>query len=116
MDCTRHRIDPHSFHLRQVNDNAAIADSTARYVVTTSAHCYQQIVVPGEIHRVNNVRYSRTADYQGRIPVDHGVEEGARFIVALIAAPDYLAAQPGLELFDSFFGQHCFLALGRSSS
>jgi hypothetical protein len=44
VDSTRRRIDPYSFHLREINNNAAIAYRTARYVGV----CYAGPMEEGE--------------------------------------------------------------------
>ena len=42
-------IDPDTFHAREIDDHAAIADGTATDAVSTAAHGHEQVVIASEL-------------------------------------------------------------------
>src|SRR5262249_39523856 len=88
------RIDPDLAHVRQVDDDAAVADRQPGDVMAAAPDRYEQVVLPREADRVDHVVGAGTADDQRRAPVDHGVVDPAGLGVGRVAGLDQRAAQP----------------------
>jgi hypothetical protein len=85
------RIDPDALHRREVHDDAPLDNRVARDRVPSAAHRHLEVVLSREVHRGDDVGHARAARDQGRPPVDHAVEHGARYVVAVVPRPQQLA-------------------------
>ena len=83
-------IDAHRGHLREVDDNAVVADGTAGDVVAAAAHGEQQAELAREINRPRHVRRVLTAHDDCRAPIDHRVPDRPRLVVARVAGQEQL--------------------------
>jgi hypothetical protein len=94
------RIDPDALHRREVHDDAPLDNRVARDRVPSAAHRHLEVVLSREVHRGDDVGHARAARDQGRPPVDHAAEHGARYVVAVVPRPQQLAAEARPELLE----------------
>ena len=86
------RIDPDSFHGRQINDQTVFHAAEARAVMATAADGNAQALVAAKIHRRNDIGDIGAAHDEPRPLVDHGVIEFAgSIIVRVVGANDWSA-------------------------
>ena len=98
MDGSPSGIEVHSLHRREIDDEAIVAERLARDVVAAAAHGDEEIVPPRELERVLDVGYSLAPDDEGRVLVDHRVEDRPGRIVPREPGSKQLTAQAALEL------------------
>src|SRR5262245_20329863 len=94
------RIDPHTLHGGEVDNQSVVARTEPRAVVAAAANGDEQAVVASEVHGADDIRYIGAVRDQARALVDHAVIERTGLVVALIGGLDDLAAQSGLEIGD----------------
>src|SRR5919107_524946 len=98
------RVHPHTFHRREVYDDAPVARRVAWHGVTSAAYRHHQFILAGEVHCGANVCDAGAASDQGRSAVYHRVEYGAGCIVAVVLRAYELSTEVGRELpHDGFF-------------
>ena len=73
--------------------------------MTATTYRHQELVITGEIDRVDDVRHPSAADDHRGTSVDHPVMDFSRLVVALVGRQEKLAAQAGLELLDRCFAE-----------
>ena len=93
-----HRVHPYALHGRQVNHESTVTNGVSGEAVPNAPHREQQIVNPSEIHRIDDIRRTGATDDDGRLAVDHGVPDGAHFIVSVVSGQDHLTAQLPIQL------------------
>ena len=96
------RVYVHALHLREVYNEAAVADTQAGAVVP-AADGEEQAVLAGEVDRDDHVSNVGAACDQGRASVDHGIVDLARLVVVFIAWLDQLASQTSPQALDCRF-------------
>ncbi len=84
--------------MRQVEDEAALADGAAADVVAAAADGDLQAVAPGKVHCLDHVCDAGTARDQRRPPIDHRVEDRPRLVVAGVGGAHELSAKRPLDL------------------
>ena len=72
-------VDANRPHLREIDDDAVVADGTTGDVVTAAAHGEEQAELACEINRALHVRRILTANDDCRAPIDHRVPDRPRF-------------------------------------
>ena len=90
---SRFRIDNDTAHLRQVDDEAAVATLQPGGAVSAGLHDDLEGVVPCEADRRGDLRGCRGTDDDRRPPVVDRVPETARLVVRRIVGRDDLAAR-----------------------
>jgi len=99
-------VHAHALHLREVYNEAAVADTQAGAVVPAAADGEEQAVLAGEVDRDDHVGNVGAACDQGRASVDHGVVDLAGFVIVRITGLDELPSQARLELLYGCFIVH----------
>jgi hypothetical protein len=103
-------------HLRQIDDEAIIADAQAAGIVAAAADGDAEPILAAEVYRRDNVCHIDAARDDTRSPVDHPVINLASLIIARIARFDNLTAQAAFERGDGCFTEHRILpAFNRAS-
>ena len=77
-------------HLRQVDDEAAVVDRVAGDVVTARLDREEQVLLAGEVNRVDDIRRSSALHDQRRPTVDESIPDRASVVIGFI-----LRAQDG---------------------
>src|SRR5690606_40604969 len=90
----RGRIDPDVVHRRQVGDHTALGGAEPGNAVPAAAHGQLQAVVPGVVHRGDDVPGGCAPHDDLRVPVEHRVLDFAGFIVPLVLLGEH--PSPGL--------------------
>src|SRR5689334_16980944 len=89
----RGRIDAHSLHQGQVNDQSVIDAAEAGTIVGAAANGDRQIAGAAKIDGRDDVSHVDTARDQERALVNHTVVKLARFVVVRMTPSDDRAAQ-----------------------
>ena len=95
-----YRIDAYTVHPGQVNDHPVIGYASAREIVTAAPDGQQQIVVSGEVDRIDDVCDSGAIRHESRMLVDIGIPNLAGFVVAVIPWQDQFSAQVPPQFFN----------------
>lgn len=89
---TRLGVYYNGFHLRKVDEQAAVAERFPCDVMSPTANCDEQVVLPRELDgRAHVVGALALYDQRGLF-VDHGVPDGARLVVAGITGAQHSAS------------------------
>jgi hypothetical protein len=67
-------INANAVHRRQIDDDTIVAQGSAGDIVTAAFNCDEKIVRARKLHRVNNVRHSRTARDQTGMLIDARIQ------------------------------------------
>ena len=94
-------------HQRQVDHQPVVADRVAGDVVAAAAHGEQEVVVGRESDGVLNVGRAGAAGDQRRAPVDHGVPDRPRLVVAGVGRAEQEPRELLTELTDLVLGHAC---------
>ena len=96
------RIDVHAAHLRQVDHQAVVVDGVTGDVVAAALDRQGELVLAGEVDRVDDVRRARALDDHRRPSVDQPVPDRPRLVVAVLSGPQNPSADPRDEGVDRF--------------
>ena len=113
-DGARCRINARVFDPRQIDDEAVVTNSQTSRVVTATTDRKQEIIVSGEIYRMNYVCYVCTICHQTRLFMDHAVVNLPSFIIILVARLYQSAPQVRFEIGNSIFVKHDEVSLKES--
>ncbi len=98
-------IDPHRFHVRQVQRNRALAKGQPADIVAAGAYRQQHAVVPRERYGIHDIGRAGAFDDQRGAPVDHGVPDFSRRLIARLARLQHLASEFRLQTTDQLTRQ-----------
>ena len=87
-------VDGDGLHLRQVDDQPALARRVPRNAVATPAHRDREVVPHAEPHRCSHVRGGSASGYERRPLVDGKVPDPARLLIAVVPGPQDCAGEP----------------------
>jgi hypothetical protein len=76
------RVDPDIGHIRQIDDDTAVAHPVTRDPVPTSAYGQRQLIFTGQAYRGRDVTWSCDTSDQRRIAVDGAVPYPVRHLVS----------------------------------
>ena len=94
------RIDTDAFHGRQVDHQPAVAEGTARDVVTAATNRYQNVIGSSEIDRIDNVGDTGAAGDEDGSFVDHRIKTCACLVVSVVARTQQVTTQSRTEFLD----------------
>ena len=77
-------VDLDAAHEREIDHHAAVGAREARDGVTATADGHLDLVLAGEVHRVDDIRRSRALHDEGRVIGLHGVERTSHLVVTRI--------------------------------
>src|SRR3981081_2832751 len=92
-------VDEYAFHCRKIDDDAIVAQGSASDVVAAAFDRDEQVVRTSKLHGMNDIRHTRTAGNQTRMPIDARIPDPTRRIVAGIARLGDLPMKVILERF-----------------
>ena len=90
-------IDVDGSHLRQVDDQAIVTQSTAADIVAAAPDGGEQIVLAREVDGGDDVGQSRASGYQGRPLDDARVPHATRILVAAVVRREQVAVERGFQ-------------------
>jgi hypothetical protein len=80
----RRRVDADTAHLRQVDHEATVVDRVAGDVVATRSHGEEQVLVAGEVDRVDDIRRPSALHDQRRSTVDESIPDRTSVVIGFI--------------------------------
>jgi hypothetical protein len=90
----RRGVDSDGLHLRQVDDEAALARRVPRNAVATAPHRDREVVPHAEPHCCSHVRSRAASGDEGRPQVEGTVPDPARLVEAVVPGPQDCAGEP----------------------
>ena len=100
------RIDMDSAHLREVDDEPPVVDRLAGDVVAPASNGEGEMVLPGEIDRLDDIGRAGRSDDHRRLAVDEAILDHAGLIVPGVASVQDHSPHPAHELGDGCVVQH----------
>ena len=96
-DGLRRRVDGHSAHLREVDDDAAVVDGVPGDVVPAGLDREREALLTGEVHRVDDICCAAALHDQRRSPIDQRIPDRARVVVSGAVLREQRSADPCRE-------------------
>jgi len=81
-DRTRHGIDAHALHTREIDDQTIISRAKTTAIVAATTHGDEHVVIAGEMDRSADVGDIGAPHDQARMPVNHAIIDLASRLIA----------------------------------
>jgi hypothetical protein len=93
--------------MRQIDQQSPIGNGLSRYVVPSTAHSNQKVVLASEAHRLNDIRRAGATHHKRRVLVDSRIPDCSGLIVAEVTGQESLTSQSGTERVERFRRDRC---------